>query len=272
MTDITVSGGVDGVGAKLDDMRLQAQQLSTLSGELIARSGTAAAKAVDGDLLESMILSPITGATAEGAIVVASGTLLLVATETGVSAVFLEGAVVAYETADQVIAAATVALHNGVAFVVGALAVPVALVAAAGTVVVGGVVALGVIGGNVVIEGVESLVDGAQRTAEQLGDNPWLLLSPAGVAGLFGANSIAAYSPQGRGPHGHGLRHSAQEPPRTRGLREHRARRERVAGRRPHGRCARTALGARVHRQPARPRSRSGAAGTHRTWLATAHL
>jgi hypothetical protein len=196
MSDITVSGGVDGVGAKLDDMRLQAQQLSTLSSDLIARSGTAAAKAVDGDLLESMILSPITGATAEGAIVVASGALLLVATETGVSAVFLEGAVVAYETADQVIAAATVALHNGVAFVVGALAVPVALVAAAGTVLVGGVVALGVIGGNVVIEGVESLVEGAQRTAEQLGDNPWLLLSPAGVAGLFGANSIAAYSPQ----------------------------------------------------------------------------
>ncbi|AQX79474.1 hypothetical protein BWO91_05325 [Plantibacter flavus] len=196
MSGITVSGGTGGVGAKLDDMRLQARQLSTLSTELIGRSGTAAAKAVDGDLLESIILSPVTGAAAEGAIVLASGSLLLVATETGVSAVFLEGAVVAYETADQLIAAATVALHNGVAFVVGVLAVPVGVVVAAGAAVVGGAWMLGVAGGNVVLEGVESLVDGAQQTMDQIGDNPWLLLSPAGVAGLFATNSISAYSPQ----------------------------------------------------------------------------
>lgn len=196
MSGITVSGGAGGVGAKLDDMRLQAQQLATLSTELIGRSGTAAAKAVDGDLLESMILSPVTGAAAEGAIVLASGSLLLVATETGVSAVFLEGAVVAYETADQLIAAATVALHNGVAFVIGVLAVPVGLVAAAGVAVVGGAWMLTVAGVNVVVEGVDSLVEGAQQTLDQIGDNPWLLLSPAGVAGLFTANSIAAYSPQ----------------------------------------------------------------------------
>lgn len=196
MSGITVSGGAGGVGAKLDDMRLQAEQLATLSTELIGRSGAAAAKAVDGDLLESMVLSPVTGATAEGAIVLASGSLLLVATETGVSAVFLEGAVVAYETADQVIAAATVALHNGVAFVVGVLAVPVGLVVAAGAVVVGGTWMLAVAGANILGEGVESVVDGAQQTMEQLGDNPWLLLSPAGVAGLFTVNSISAYSPQ----------------------------------------------------------------------------
>lgn len=196
MSDITVSGGAGGVGAKLDDMRLQAQQLATLSTELIGGSGTVAAKAVDGDLLESVILSPVTGAAAEGAIVLASSSLLLVATETGVSAVFLEGAVVAYETADQLIAAATVALHNGVAFVIGVLAVPVGLVLAAGAVVVGGAWMLGVAGGNVVLEGVESLVDGAQQTMDQIGDNPWLLLSPAGVAGLFATNSISAYSPQ----------------------------------------------------------------------------
>lgn len=196
MSGITVSGGAGGVGAKLDDMRLQAQQLATVSSELIARSGTAAAKAVDGDLLESMILSPVTGAAAEGAIVLASGSLLLVATETGVSAVFLEGAVVAYETADQVIAAATVALHNGVAFVIGVLAVPVAFVVASGAAVIGGAWMLGVVGGNVVLEGVESLVDGAQQTEGQVGENPWLLLSPVGVAGAFTANSMAAYSPQ----------------------------------------------------------------------------
>ncbi|OII43021.1 hypothetical protein [Plantibacter sp. MMLR14_011] len=196
MSGITVSGGAGGVGAKLDDMRLQAQQLATLSTELIGRSGTAAAKAVDGDLLESMILSPVTGAAAEGAIVLASGSLLLVATETGVSAVFLEGAVVAYETADQLIAAATVALHNGVAFVIGVLAVPVGLVAAAGVAVLGGAWMLTVAGVNIVVEGVDSLVEGAQQTLDQIGDNPWLLLSPAGVAGLFTANSIAAYSPQ----------------------------------------------------------------------------
>ncbi|NUJ87470.1 hypothetical protein HOW07_05555 [Plantibacter sp. MCCC 1A11337] len=196
MSGITVSGGAGGVGARLDDMRLQAQQLAALSTELIGRSGTAAAKAVDGDLLESMILSPLTGAAAEGAIVLASGSLLLVATETGVSAVFLEGAVVAYETADQLIAAATVALHNGVAFVIGVLAVPVGLVAAAGVAVVGGAWMLTVAGVNIVVEGVDSLVEGAQQTLDQIGDNPWLLLSPAGVAGLFTANSIAAYSPQ----------------------------------------------------------------------------
>jgi hypothetical protein len=196
MSGITVSGGAGGVGAKLDDMRLQAQQLATVSSELIARSGTAAAKAVDCDLLESMILSPVTGAAAEGAIVLASGSLLLVATETGVSAVFLEGAVVAYETADQVIAAATVALHNGVAFVIGVLAVPVGLVAAAGVAVVGGAWMLTVAGVNIVVEGVDSLVEGAEQTLDQIGDNPWLLLSPAGVAGHFAANSIAAYSPQ----------------------------------------------------------------------------
>jgi hypothetical protein len=196
MSDITVSGGTGGVGAKLDDMRLQAQQLATLSSELIGRSGTAAAKAVDGDLLESMLLSPMTGAAAEGAIVLASGSLLLVATETGVSAVFLEGAVVAYETADQMIAAATVALHNGVAFVIGVLAVPVGLVVAAGVVVVGGAWMLTVAGVNVVVEGVDSLVEGAQQTLDQIGDNPWLLLSPAGVAAAFATNSVSAYSPQ----------------------------------------------------------------------------
>lgn len=196
MSDLTVSGGAGGIGAKLDDMRLQAQQLSALSAELVSQAGTAGAKAADGDLLESMILSPVTGAAAEGAIVLASGSLLLVATQTGVSALFLEGAVVAYETADQALAALTTALHNGVAFVIGVVAVPAALVAAAGAAVVGVVYAAGVFGTNIVQEGIDAIAEGTTKTLDQIGENPWLLASPAAVAGLFGSNTVQSYSPQ----------------------------------------------------------------------------
>ncbi|MGG7464625.1 hypothetical protein [Plantibacter sp. YIM 135347] len=196
MSDVTVSGGAGGIGAKLDDMRLQAQQLSSLSSDLVEQAIAAGGKAADGDLLESMVLSPVTGAAAEGAIVVASGSLLLVATQTGVAAIFLEGAVIAYETADQALAALTTALHNGVAFVIGVVAIPLALVTAAGAAAVGIVYAVGVAGYNVVAEGVESVVEGAQKTLDQVGENPWLLLSPAGVAGVFASNTIQSYSPQ----------------------------------------------------------------------------
>ena len=173
---ITVSGGAGGIGASLDDMRSQAKVLEAMTGALLDRARSTAQFAVDPDLLSSAVLSPVTAAAAEEKIVVATGKLVLFATEAGVSAVFLEGAVVAYESVDRALADLLTLGTNAVTFVVGSLVIPAA--------VVGGVLVIGDLAASYVAGYGGELADSIRDAAERVHKNPLLLLAPVGFAGV----------------------------------------------------------------------------------------
>ena len=159
---ITVTGGTGGIAANLDDMRTESRALEAMTGLLLDRAKSAAGIAVDPNLLSSAILSPVTAAEAESTIVFATGQLALFATEAGVSAVFLGGAVTAYETADKALAALANLEKNAVTFTAGALAIP--LVIGAGLLVLDDVAATYIAGyGGELIgavgHGVQNIVD-----------------------------------------------------------------------------------------------------------------
>ena len=159
---ITVTGGTGGIAANLDDMRTESRALEAMTGLLLDRAKSAAGIAVDPNLLSSAILSPVTAAEAESTIVFATGQLVLFATEAGVSAVFLGGAVTAYETADKALAALANLEKNAVTFTAGALAIP--LVIGAGLLVLDDVAATYIAGyGGELIgavgHGVQNIVD-----------------------------------------------------------------------------------------------------------------
>lgn len=159
---ITVTGGTGGIAANLDDMRTESRALEAMTGLLLDRAKSAAGIAVDPNLLSSAILSPVTAAEAESTIVFATGQLVLFATEAGVSAVFLGGAVSAYETADKALAALANLEKNAVTFTAGALAIP--LVIGAGLLVLDDVAATYIAGyGGELIgavgHGVQNIVD-----------------------------------------------------------------------------------------------------------------
>ncbi|ANP73931.1 hypothetical protein [Cryobacterium arcticum] len=182
---ITVSGGAGGIGAQLDDMRTESAQLSAMAQQLVDQSLAAAGIALDADLLASAILSPITAAAAEQQIVFATGQMLVFATEAGVTAVFLAGAVDAYEAVDASLAIlADVAVNSGT-LVVGVMAVPLAV--GAGLLVAADVA--GVYVGGYLAEGVSALGEGVDRTLA----NPALLLNPGLALGSLVANTADAY-------------------------------------------------------------------------------
>jgi len=182
---ISVSGGAGGIGARLDDMRTESAQLWAMSQQLVDQATAAAGIAVDGDLLASAILSPITAAAAEQEIIFATGQMLLFATDAGVTAVFLAGAVDAYEAVDASLTVlANAAVNTGTLFL-GVMAVPLALGA--------GVLALadvaGVYVGGYLAEGVNALGEGIDKTLA----NPATLLNPGLALGTLAANTIEAY-------------------------------------------------------------------------------
>jgi len=157
-------------------MRSQAKALEAMTGALLDRARSTAQFAVDPDLLSSAVLSPVTAAAAEEKIVVATGKLVLFATEAGVSAVFLEGAVVAYESVDRALADLLTLGTNAVTFVVGSLVIPAA--------VVGGVLAVGDVAASYVAGYGDELADSIRDAAERVHKNPLLLLAPVGFAGV----------------------------------------------------------------------------------------
>lgn len=125
----TVSGGVGGIGANLDDMETESKALEEMTGRLLLRGRSAGSIAVDSNLVASAVLSPVTAAEAEKRILGATGVLVVSATEAGASALYLGGAVTAYRTADQAIAALVTIRDNTITFVGGALALPLAIAA-----------------------------------------------------------------------------------------------------------------------------------------------
>ena len=181
----TVSGGAGGVGAQLDDMRTESAQLSAMAQQLVDQSLTAAGIALDADLLASAVLSPLTAVAAEQQIVLATGQMLLFATEAGVTAVFLAGAVDAYEAVDRSLALLADAAVNSATFVVGVMAVP--LVGALALAVAADVALVYVAG--YAGEAVEALGDGVEKTLA----TPWKLAVPGLLINSLVANTIDSY-------------------------------------------------------------------------------
>ena len=183
-SEITVSGGSGGIGANLDDMRSQAAVLEAMTGALLDKARSSAHFAVAPDLLSSAVLSPITAVAAEERIVAATGRLVLYATEAGVSAVFLEGAVVAYESVDQALAELARIGTNAVTFVAGSLVIPLAVVGAV-IVLDDDVVASYVSGYG------EELGESIENAVDRMKTDPSRLLAPLGVVGVV-AGSFSA--------------------------------------------------------------------------------
>ena len=183
-SEITVSGGSGRFGANLDDMWSQAAVLQAMTGALLDKARSSAHFAVAPDLLSSAVLSPITAVAAEERIVAATGRLVLYATEAGVSAVFLEGAVVAYESVDQALAELARIGTNAVTFVAGSLVIPLAVVGAV-IVLDDDVVASYVSGYG------EELGESIENAVDRMKTDPSRLLAPLGVVGVV-AGSFSA--------------------------------------------------------------------------------
>lgn len=181
----TVSGGAGGIGANLDDMRTQSGQLAAMAQQLVDQSLAAAGIALDGDLLASAILSPITAAAAEQQIVFATGQMLLFATDAGVTAVFLAGAADAYEAVDRSLSLLADAAVNTTTFVIGVMAVPLAV--GVGLVVAADVALVYVAGYGG--EAIESLGEGVENVLA----NPGSLANPGIALGLVLAGAVASY-------------------------------------------------------------------------------
>lgn len=191
-----MSGGTGGIGANLEDMRLKAGVLRGIGSVLGGRAADTARIAVDVDLLESAILSPPTAAAAESQIGTATAYLAVIATDTTVSAVFLDGAVTAYETADAALAAATTALRNGVMFVVGVTIIPVGVAIAAGAAAVGVLYVGATAAANAIGEAGDAFGQGVRTTVGLVQQNPWLMANPSAVAGVLVGNVVSSYSMQ----------------------------------------------------------------------------
>ena len=181
----TVSGGAGGIGAHLDDMRTESTQLAAMAEQLVDQALSAAGIAVDGDLLASAILSPITAAAAEQQIVFATGQMLLFATDAGVTAVFLAGAVDAYEAVDRSLALLADAAVNTGTFVLGVMAVPLAVGLALAAAADVALVYVAGYGG----EAIESLGEGIENVLA----HPGSLANPALALGLVLAGAAANY-------------------------------------------------------------------------------
>ncbi|WP_165787888.1 MULTISPECIES: hypothetical protein [Cryobacterium] len=181
----TVSGGAGGIGANLDDMRTESGHLAAMAQQLVDQALTAAGIAVDGDLLASAVLSPITAAAAEQQIVFATGQMLLFATEAGVTAVFLAGAVDAYEAVDRSLSILADAAANTTTFFIGVMAVPLAVGLAAVAAADVALVYVAGYGG----EALESLGEGLNETLA----DPWKLALPGVFLGSLAVNTVDAY-------------------------------------------------------------------------------
>ncbi|SEN12109.1 hypothetical protein E3O25_12690 [Cryobacterium sp. TMT1-3] len=199
MSDFTVSGGTNTspLVATFEDMRTFSTQLGLVQEYLATESLQIAAVAAGGDLLESAILSPATFADAETKILQAAAVYLVQTARVAVLQLFIDGAVVTYETVDSALATAA----DGLYFV-GGFAVGVVVVAGA-TVVAGGAAlyAAGVAVGYQVAEVTDSAGAAVEAIGDQVQQNPWLLatvLVPGDVGALMlpGASAFAsAYSP-----------------------------------------------------------------------------
>jgi Lipase (class 3) len=198
MSDISVSGGSGGIGARYEDIVFHSQQMSQTSQALLGLSDDAGRLVFNDSLVASVLLCPVEAADAEAALIAATtgpDGLLPTGMAIGATALVARGAVEAYGAADAALAATADALAAAGGFVVG-MALP-------GLLAIGAVGAAGVLTMNPALAAyVHShrlqLADAAMTT---IYDNPWLLegatqLSPTMLQGT--AFSLAALlGPQG---------------------------------------------------------------------------
>jgi hypothetical protein len=129
---LSVTGGTEGTEAHYAEMRALAARFDKAGEEMLDRAALGATVMGNGDLLESSILSPITFAKAEGAILDATtGTdgLTWQALVLQTDAFLLRTTVTGYEAVDALQHAAMEALDYGVGYVLGANVLPLALLA-----------------------------------------------------------------------------------------------------------------------------------------------
>lgn len=199
MGDFTVSGGTNTspLVATFEDMRTFSTELGQVQGYLATESLHIAAMAAGGDLLESAILSPATFADAETKILQAAAVYLLQTARVAVLHLFIDGAIVTYETVESALASAADGLYFVGGFAVGIVVVTGATVVAGGA----ALYAAGVEVGYQLTEVADSAGAAVDAIGDQVQKNPWLLatvLVPGGAATLVatGANAFATtYSP-----------------------------------------------------------------------------
>jgi hypothetical protein len=199
MSDPVISGGTNTspLVATFDDMRNFSAELNLVQTYLAEQSLRTAGMATSGDLLESAILSPLTAADAEAKILLAAAAYVAQTARVTVLHLFIDGAIVTYDTADSALATAVDAIYFVGGFVVGAGAVVVAVVAGTAAIAYGA----GVHIGSQINEVVDSAGDAVDAIGEAVAENPWLLgtvLLPGGAASLIeaGARGFASgYSP-----------------------------------------------------------------------------
>jgi hypothetical protein len=199
MSDPVVSGGTNTspLVATFDDMRKFSSELNLVQTYLAEQSLRTAAMATSTDLLESAILSPLTAVDAEAKILLAATAYVTQTARVTVLHLFIDGAIITYDTADSALATAVDAIYFVGGFVVGAGVVVGVVVAGAAAVAYGAGVHLG----SQINEVVDSAGDAIDAIGDAVQENPWLLgtvLLPGGAAALIGTGAQAfasGYSP-----------------------------------------------------------------------------
>jgi hypothetical protein len=199
MGDPVVSGGTNTAPlvATFDDMRKFSTELNLVQTYLAEQSLRTAGMATSTDLLESAILSPLTAVDAEAKILLAAAAYATQTARVTVLHLFIDGAIVTYDTADSALATAVDGIHFAAGFVIGAGVVVAGVVV--GTVAI--VHSAGVHVGSQITELVDSAGDAVDAIGAAVGENPWLLgtvLLPGGAATLIGTGAQAfasGYSP-----------------------------------------------------------------------------
>lgn len=128
--EISVQGGANSIAAHFDDIRLLGELYASIGPTLIGYAWEDKLEAADGDLLASALLSPVTFAAAEGAILEATygprGLVARAAVVSGQAVIFI-AVVEFYELADHMVHETLEAVHYAIGFVVG-FALPGAVV------------------------------------------------------------------------------------------------------------------------------------------------
>ncbi|MCY7403124.1 MAG: hypothetical protein LH475_00550 [Cryobacterium sp.] len=191
MGDFSVSGGTNAspLVATFEDMRTFSTELGLVQDDLAIESIRTASLATSSDLLASAILSPLTAADAEAKILQAAGVYLAQTARVTVLHLFIDGAIVTYETAESALAIAADGLYFVGGFAVG-------IVAVAGATVAAGAAALYAAGVEVAHQ-INEVADSTGAAVDAIGDqirnNPWLLaalLVPGGASPLSAASLL----------------------------------------------------------------------------------
>jgi hypothetical protein len=180
MSDLTITGGAGGVGARLQDLRSQAGLLDAAGDDVRRWSGSVAAVALHTDVTVATLLCPVEVASVAGAVAGATigvNGLLVVSTGLEGTAVVLRASATTYEFVDASAQAVLEQLQNAAGFALGS-ALPL-LAVGGGLLLVGGAgvaLATPVTWPALVLAARTVDLGGIGDTAMRgLYDNPWLM-------------------------------------------------------------------------------------------------